>query len=133
MKFDRQKPYDNLPILPPQVDIENNPKILQKLVVASRALATVNGNLNRLPNPLMLVNTIALQEAKTSTEIENIFTTEDELYKAISDTQKKENINPATKEVLKYREALWAGYNSLRKNEKINETLIKSIFNQIKR
>lgn len=132
MKFDRQNPYDNLPLLPPQVDIENNPKILQKLVVASRALATVNGNLNRLPNPLMLVNTIALQEAKTSTEIENIFTTEDELYKAISDTQKKENINPGTKEVLKYREALWAGYNSLRENKKIDETLIKCIFNQIK-
>ena len=70
--------------------------------MASRALATVNGNLNRLPNPLMLINTLALQEAKTSTEIENIFTTEDELYKAISDTYKETNINPATKEVLKY-------------------------------
>jgi len=97
MKFDRKKPYDNLPLLPPSVDIDNNPKILRKLVNASRALATINGNLNRLPNPLMLVNTIALQEAKTSTEIENIFTTEDELYKAISDTQKRENINPEQK------------------------------------
>lgn len=132
MKYDRQKPFDDLPMLPPNVDIENNPKILQKLVLASRALATVNGNLNRLPNPLMLVNTIALQEAKTSTEIENIFTTEDELYKAISDTKQKENINPATKEVLKYREALWAGYNALHENKKIDEALIKCIFNQIK-
>ncbi len=132
MKFDRKKPYDNLPLLPPSIDIDNNPKILRKLVNASRALATINGNLNRLPNPLMLVNTIALQEAKTSTEIENIFTTEDELYKAISDTQKRENINPATKEVLKYREALWAGYNTLQENEKIDEVLIKRIFNQIK-
>lgn len=132
MKFDRQKPYNDLPVLPPGIDLENNPRILRKLVLASRALATVDGNLNRLPNPLMLVNTIALQEAKTSTEIENIFTTGDELYKAISDTQKNGNVNPSTKEVLKYREALWAGYTALHKNQKIDETLIKQIFNQIK-
>jgi len=132
MKFDRHIPYDDLPLLPPSIDIENNPTILKKLVLASRALATVNGNLNRLPNPTMLINTIALQEAKASTEIENIFTTEDELYKAISDSNKKENINSATKEVLKYREALWAGYKSLQENKKIDELLIKNIFKQIK-
>ncbi len=131
-KFDRQKPYNTLPLLPPSKDIENNPNILKRLVLASRALATVNGNLNRLPNPLMLINTLALQEAKTSTEIENIFTTEDELYKAISDTYKESNLNPATKEVLKYREALWAGYKELQINRKIDTKLIKRIFNQIK-
>ena len=130
--FDRTKPYNDLPLLPANIDIENNIRILKKLVSASRALATINGNLNRLPNPLMLVNTLSLQEAKTSTEIENIFTTEDELYKAISDTKKINNSNPATKEVLKYREALWAGYNTLQNNSKINESLIIQIFNQIK-
>lgn len=132
LKFDRQKPYNSLPLLPPSKDIENNPNILKRLVSASRALATVNGNLNRLPNPLMLVNTLALQEAKTSTEIENIFTTEDELYKAITDTSKESNINPATKEVLKYREALWAGYKALQENQKVDAKLIKQICNQIK-
>jgi Fic family protein len=131
-KLDRQKPYNDLPLLPPSNDIGNNPTILKRLVLASRALATVNGNLNRLPNPLMLVNTLALQEAKTSTEIENIFTTEDELYKAISDTVKETKINPATKEVLKYREALWAGFKELQKKQKIETNLIKQIFNQIK-
>lgn len=131
-KFDRQKPFNDLPILPPGNDIENNPIILKRLVLASRALATVNGNLNRLPNPLMLINTLALQEAKTSTEIENIFTTEDELYKAISDTFKETKINPATKEVLKYREALWAGYIDLQNKQGIDENLIKQICNQIK-
>ena len=80
----------------------------------------------------MLVNTLSLQEAKTSTEIENIFTTEDELYKAISDTKQNENSNPATREVLKYREALWAGYKTLQDNSIINKTLIIQIFNQIK-
>ncbi len=130
--FDRTKPYNDLPLLPAKIDVENNTNILKKLVPASRALATINGNLNRLPNPLMLVNTLSLQEAKTSTEIENIFTTEDELYKAISDTKQKENSNPATKEVLKYREALWAGYKTLQDNSIINKTLIIQIFNQIK-
>ena len=132
MKFDRLQPFDNLPLLPPSADINNDTEILKKLVLASRALATVNGNLNRLPNPLMLVNTLSLQEAKTSTEIENIFTTEDELYKAVSDSKQTETINPATKEVLKYREALWAGYNLLKETQKIDETIIKQIFNQIK-
>jgi Fic family protein len=131
-KFDRQKPFNELPLLPPDKDIENNPIILRQLVLASRALATVNGNLNRLPNPLMLINTLALQEAKTSTEIENIFTTEDELYKAISDIYKESNVNPATKEVLKYREALWAGFKDLQTKKKIDTALIKRIFNQIK-
>lgn len=131
-KFDRKRPYNELPLLPPGKDIENNPVILKRLVAATRALATVNGNLNRLPNPLMLINTLALQEAKASTEIENIFTTEDELYKAISDTNKESNVNPATKEVLKYREALWAGYKELQINQKIDTGLIKRIFNQIK-
>lgn len=131
-KFDRQKPYNDLPLLPPNEDIGNNPFILRRLVLASRALATVNGNLNRLPNPLMLINTLALQEAKTSTEIENIFTTEDELYKAISDTHKEASMNPATKEVLKYREALWAGFKELQEGQKIETKLITRIFNQIK-
>lgn len=130
--FDRLKPYNDLPLLPPSDDITNNPVILRRLVLASRALATVNGNLNRLPNPLMLINTLALQEAKASTEIENIFTTEDELYKAISNSNKEANINPATKEVLKYREALWAGFKELQESKKIETKLIKRIFNQIK-
>ncbi len=131
-KFDRTSPFNNLPYLPPSVDLDNNPGVLRKLVASSRALATVNGNISRLPNPLMLVNTIALQEAKTSTEIENIFTTEDELYKAISDTHKGESVNASTKEVLKYREALWAGYRYLQQKENIDIKLITNIFQQIK-
>ena len=113
MPYDRNTPHNNLPLLPPVEVIENDTEILKKLVLASRALAAVNSNVLRLPNPLMLVNTITLQEAKTSTAIENIFTTEDELYKAISDTAREEKTDPATKEVLRYREALWKGYHQL--------------------
>ena len=130
--FDREKPYNDLPFLPPQMEIENDPYILKKLVTASRSLASVNINILRLPNPFMLVNTIALQEAKTSTEIENIFTTEDELYKAISDTFHEEKTDPSTKEVLHYREALWAGYHTLKNKKTIDLEMIVKIFQQIK-
>ena len=101
-KFDRNTPFNDLPLLPLASEIEHDPEILKKLVKTSRALASFNSNVLRLPNPEMLINTIALQEAKTSTAIENIFTTEDELYKAISDTTKEENANVAIKEVLRY-------------------------------
>lgn len=131
-KYDRTQPYNDLPFLPPKKDLENDPMILKKMITASRELAAVNGNILRLPNPNMLVNTIALQEAKTSTEIENIFTTADELYKAISDTSKEKKAKPATKEVLRYREALWAGYQAMIDNGTISEESIIKVFQQIK-
>jgi Fic family protein len=130
--FDRNQPFNELPMLPPVQEIDNDPLILKKLVSASRALAEVNGHILRLPNPYMLINTIALQEAKTSTEIENIFTTEDDLYKAISETTRNENVNPGTKEVLRYREALWAGYEAITRKEELDIQSIITIFQQIK-
>jgi Fic family protein len=131
-KYDRNNPFNELPLLPTPKEVEDDPEILKKLVKASRALASINSNVLRLPNPDMLINTIGLQEAKTSTAIENIFTTEDELYKAISDTAGKEKSNPATKEVLRYREALWGGYHTLQEEHDINLRLITKIFQQIK-
>ncbi len=131
-KYDRNTPYNDLPPLPPASEFDNDPEILKKLVSASRALASVDSNVLRLPNPYMLVNTIALQEAKASTAIENIFTTEDELYKAISDTTNEAKANPATKEVLKYREALWEGNRQLETEKTITLNLITKIFQQIK-
>lgn len=132
MVYDRNKPYNDLPPLPPAMEVENDVDILKKLVRASRALAAANSSIQRLPNPLMLVNTIALQEAQTSTAIENIFTTEDELYKAVSDTLQEERANLATKEVLRYREALWAGHYRIQKNGVIDLEAIIEIFQQIK-
>ncbi len=131
-KFDRSIPYNNLPLLPPSSEIDNDPDILKKLVSSSRALASVNINVMRLPNPYMLVNTIALQEAKTSTEIENIFTTEDKLYKAVSDNKSEEKADRAVKEVLRYREALWAGFHALKETKVLNLQSVLSIFRQIK-
>jgi Fic family protein len=132
MAYDRTKPFNDLPPLPPTQKVEEDIEILKKLVTTSRALATANSSVQRLPNPYMLINTIALQEAKTSTEIENIFTTGDELYKAVSDKVKEENANPGTKEVLRYREALWQGYNLLKEKEEIDLNCIIDVFRQIK-
>ncbi len=78
----------------------------------------------------MLVNTISLQEAKSSSEIENIFTTDDELYKAISTTDTQ--ISPAAKEVLRYQESLWTGIDHIKKHEHIELDTIIQIYQNIK-
>jgi Fic family protein len=132
MPYDRIQPYNDLPLLPPLKNVEEDLEVMKKLVIASRALATTNSSIHRLPNPTMLINTIALQEAQTSTAIENIFTTEDELYKAVSETIREENIKPATKEVLRYREALWEGYNIIQRRGTLDMDGIISTFKQIK-
>jgi Fic family protein len=130
-KFDRNTPFNDLPDLPPSIDIIDK-EILLKWGYASRSLAELNKNMLRIPNPLMLINTISLQEAQNSTAIENIFTTEDELYKAVSDTVKEDYASPSTKEVLKYRESLWKGYSSLLKQKKLDASVAIKMFQQIK-
>lgn len=87
--------------------------MLEQLVTARAALARLQGRSIAIPNQGLLINTIGLQEAKASSAIENIFTTDDELYKAFSD-QKYQLAQGASKEVLRYREALWAGYDYLK-------------------
>jgi hypothetical protein len=60
-----------------------------------------------------------------------IFTTEDELYKAISDVIQEQNADQSTKEVLRYREALWAGYEALKKEGRISTEAILKIFRNV--
>ncbi|MBU8893570.1 MAG: Fic family protein [Bacteroidales bacterium] len=129
--FERTKPYNQLPMLPPREDIVDK-DVLLEWGLASRNLAELNKNLYRLPNPAMLINTLTLQEARSSSEIENIFTTDDELYKAVSDSLKEENASPNTKEVLRYREALWAGYNNIQNNRGITLDTILNVYQKIK-
>ena len=65
--------------LPLEIDIETK-KILKKSISANRALAKLNGVAKIIPNEAILINSLILQEAKDSSEIENIITTHDELY-----------------------------------------------------
>lgn len=129
--FDRNKPFNELPSLPIKENIIDT-DILKLWGITSRALAELSRNVMRMPNPTMLVNTIALQESKSSTEIENIFTTQDALYQAVSENNKEANANHSTKEVLKYREALWEGYSQIQKAGQLNTESIVNIFQTIK-
>ena len=130
--FDRTQPFNQLPLLPPPEGEVITIPILTKLAGANRLLGKLEGISARLPNPNVLINTISLQEARSSSEIENIFTTDDELYKALTDRIREENANPATKEVLRYREALWAGVNDIKEQKQFSRDAIIKIFQQIK-
>ncbi|MDE1160391.1 MAG: Fic family protein [Acidobacteriaceae bacterium] len=112
MSFERHLPYNDLPELPPAVDLESV-AILKHVIAASRALERLRGTSARLPNPRVLINGIVLQEARLSSEVENIVTTNDELYRAAAAADGA--TDPATKEVLRYREALWYGFDQISK------------------
>jgi Fic family protein len=127
--FDKKIPFNDLPLLPPKFELETK-KVLLKTISASRALAQLNGALINLPNPRLFLDAIHLQEAKASSEIENIITTNDDLYKSIVSDRKFENA--ATKEVLSYKEALWLGLNKLDKNPFITTNLCIEIVQCIK-
>jgi Fic family protein len=127
--FNRKVAYNNLPLLPPKIDIETK-AILRKTISAGRALAQLNGTLLNLPNPTLFIDTIYLQEAKASSEVENIITTNDELFKSIVAVRKVENL--ATKEVLSYKEALWLGLEHLKSKPFITTNLCISIVQCIK-
>lgn len=88
------------------------PAILKRLTAASRNLAELKGVAASMPNQGILINTLALQEAKDSSAIENIVTTHDELYR--EDTPAPSRINAAAKEVLRYRQALRTGFERVR-------------------
>ena len=129
MPFNPNEPYNELPLLPPKEEIETK-AVLKKATSAARALANLNGAANTIPNPSILITSITLQEAKYSSQIENIITTDDKLYQAF--TAKSEPTDPATREVLRYREALWDGFNGLKSKELLTTNLFIKIFQQIK-
>jgi Fic family protein len=106
MSFSPDKPYNYLPPLPPDAEIET-PAVLKSAIAANRSLAELKGKSESLPNPSILINSIVLQEAKSSSEIENVVTTNDKLFTALSADDSRVDLQ--TKEVLRYRQALWKG------------------------
>ena len=109
LPYDPRVPWNALPELPPRKDLET-PAILKTCIEARVALARVNALAESLPNRSILIHALPLQEARSSSEIENIVTTGDELYQALASGT---NADAAAKEVLRYREALWEGMESL--------------------
>lgn len=104
------KPTYILPQMPPPVELETVP-VLKSLNRASRALANLKGQARTIPNQGILIDTLALQEAKASSEVENIVTTQDELFQA--DVFPDDPQSPAAKEVARYRDALRLGHRRL--------------------
>ena len=104
-------PYHYLEKLPPKREQVETIKILRQNNKASSALAELKGMARTIPNQSMLINAIVLQEAKDSSEIENIITTQDELYKAL--TVNKLKVSAEAKEVVNYRKAILYGFNLL--------------------
>jgi Fic family protein len=127
--FNKSQPYNELPLLPPKADLETK-AILTKTIKASRALAQLNGAIGNLPNPSLFLDTLHLQEAKASSELENIITTNDDLYKAVVADKKFEN--PATKEVICYKEAIWLGLKRLEEKPFITTNLCVELVQCIK-
>ena len=103
----------NLPFLPPNKNVETLP-ILKQAAKAHRYLAELKGIAKTIPNEQILINTLALQEAKDSSEIENIVTTHDDLYKENIFVETK---NPASKEVFHYAQSLKLGFEIVRREE----------------
>ncbi|MGA2405273.1 MAG: Fic/DOC family N-terminal domain-containing protein [Bacteroidales bacterium] len=127
---DRNVPWNDIPPLPIRNELYQTIEILEKLGDAKAALARLHGRSVVIHNQGLLINTISLQEAKISSAIENIFTTDDDLYKAYSD--KNTETTGASKEVLRYREALWSGFNYLKKNRQFDQNYFIRVFQEIK-
>ncbi|MCK4875131.1 MAG: Fic family protein [Sulfurimonas sp.] len=100
-------------MLPLKQDLETK-TVLKKIVSANKALAELKGAAKSIPNQSILINALALQEAKDSSEIENIVTTHDELYRA---TVSSVNVSNDAKEVQRYREALYRGFALVKDNK----------------
>ncbi len=131
MHFDPDKPFNQLPDLPPKTELETA-RVLKATTRASRALAELKGRTHSLPNPTILLNTLALQEAKLSSEIENIFTTNDELYRGLAANGDDADLASHAKEVLHYRDALWHGMKVIQKQPFLSTDLAIEIVNIIK-
>ena len=114
-----------IPNLPLPYDLETK-AVLKQLNKANKMLAELKGLATTIPNEQILISSLTLQEAKESSEVENIVTTQDDLYRA-SVSINQELQSAATKEVLNYREALQHGFNLVRKRQLLTNNVIKEI------
>ncbi len=128
---DRNVPWNALPDLPIHPDLYRTVAVFEQLGYAKEALGRLQGRSVAIPNQGLLINSISLQEAKDSSAIENIFTTDDELYRAFSEST-SEQVSEPTKEILRYREALWKGYYHLQEQNSFTLNYFIQTFQEIK-
>lgn len=109
--LDPLRPWNGLPHLPPTADLETRP-VLRACIEARAAVAELKQAGHAVPNQAILINTIPLLEAQASSEIENIVTTGDRLFR-FDRSPDLDTADPATKEALRYRTALSRGFHSI--------------------
>ena len=114
-----------IPKLPLPYDLETK-AVLKQLIQSHRQLAELKSMARTIPNEHTLVSTLTLQEAQDSSEVKNIVTTQDDLYKAGLDLKEK-MMTPAAKEVLNYREAITIGFELLKQKHFLTNNVIKDI------
>ncbi len=122
MSFDASRPYNDLPPLPPRIDIESK-RVLKACIEARAAVAELNSAGGLIPNADVLINTIPILEAQASSEIENIVTTSDELFRFVQ--MEEQATDPATKEALRYQSALRRGFASLEQRPLSTNTAVE--------
>jgi Fic family protein len=123
MPFEPSVPYNDLPALPPPIDSIETAPILKKCISARVALAELKQAAELIPNAAVLVNALPLLEAQASSEIENIVTTTDRLLEYV-DSPEHRAADPATKEALRYRRALFEGVRKVQQGRLTVETAI---------
>lgn len=114
---------EKLEKLPLKEEIETK-EVLKQLSRTSRTLAELKGIAKTMPNQNILINAIMINEAKSSSGIENIVTTHDEIYKAMFHPT---DVSIYAKEVVDYRSAIWIGYTMLKKENIITLNTITKI------
>jgi len=120
-----------IPDLPPPNVIETI-SILKALARAHRYLAELKGSASAIPNQGILIDTLSLQEAKASSEIENIVTTQDELFQLNAFPENPSS--PAAKEVARYRDALRHGFTEQRRLDGLlTNNMLIAMFQILKR
>lgn len=112
---------DNVKLLPFNDYNLKTPRILETLNEASRSLAELKGFANSIPNQYILINAITINEAKDSSEIENIVTTHDSIYKVLTESGFKDK---AATDVVDYRSAIWHGYEMIKEKGFISTNVL---------
>jgi len=127
--FNPKLPYNDLPPLIPAADHWKTIPVLEQATRAGRALAELKGRMSAIPDPSIFINTLNIQEAKESSAIENVVTTDEKLYRAMTS---KYEADRATKEVLRYGKAVNQAYAALRDANKLSFDLLIQLYRTIK-
>lgn len=122
MSWSPERPYNALPKLPPRAELETK-AVLKACIEARAELSALQQATRLIPDPAVLINAIPVLEAQASTEIENIVTTADALFRHVEAGEA--SADPATKEALRYRTALSEGFLSLAKRPLSMSTAVR--------